>query len=272
MLLASDNSVNTISFLLFIVWTWNGIQAFTAKTDFLALASRTQRGFTASREELQYARELIFELSNQCKTNGILAGKNGAGPTSDYYDSKDNLRNSSNPSSITGKWTLVFTDAPDITSLQQNPLAELGRIGQECRPPYINNVIEWKQPSWSYSVPFLGGKEPNSNTRIIQKVLTKASASPDKPTIVNLELAGFEVMSPEDDDTNTSGNFQNTLQKKGLVAGLATIYPLSLQGPFTAPFGQFELLYLDNDLRVIRTQQGYYAANIRIEDRTDEWF
>merc|ERR1711935_241386 len=98
--------------------------------------------------------------------------------------------------SISGKWTLIYTDAPDITGLDtsRNPFstATLGRIGQDCNPPFVKNVIEWKRPSWASSLPFSG----NENSRILQKVVTSASASPDKPNLVNLKIAGLELETP----------------------------------------------------------------------------
>jgi hypothetical protein len=41
--------------------------------------------------------------------------------------------------------------------------------------------------------------------------------------------------------------------------------PVKLRGPLKAPFGKFEILYLDEDMRIIKTGQGYYAVNIRGE-------
>ena len=35
-------------------------------------------------------------------------------------------------------------------------------------------------------------------------------------------------------------------------------------------FGTFEILYLDEEMRIIRTGQNYLAVNTRIRD--DEWF
>mmetsp|Transcript_15525 Transcript_15525/g.22135 ORF Transcript_15525/g.22135 Transcript_15525/m.22135 type:complete len:85 (+) Transcript_15525:98-352(+) len=45
--------------------------------------------------------------------------------------------------------------------------------------------------------------------------------------------------------------------------------PLELRGPLKLPFGQFEILFLDRDMRIIKTGQGYLAVNIREED---DWF
>ncbi len=45
--------------------------------------------------------------------------------------------------------------------------------------------------------------------------------------------------------------------------------PVRLQGPLTATFGRFKILYLDNGMHITRAYQGYYAVNVRGED---EWF
>ena len=174
-----------------------------------------------------------------------------------------------NTVSLAGKWDLVYTDAPDITSLDQswNPLAtaKLGRIGQECNPPYIKNVIEWKRGDIfdQLPLPFAGNKE----SRILQKVCTKASANPSKPMLVDLEVAGFELVAPP--STNPTRNLQQDIEQEGLPVGLLRNNPLELRGPLTAPFGQFEVLYLDEELRIIRTNQNYLAVNKRCQE---EWF
>jgi hypothetical protein len=51
------------------------------------------------------------------------------------------------------------------------------------------------------------------------------------------------------------------------VAGfdLLPLPPLSLGLPAALPFGEFEVLYYDGGLRIIRTGQGYMGVNQRIE-------
>ncbi|GMH61362.1 hypothetical protein TrRE_jg6868, partial [Triparma retinervis] len=46
--------------------------------------------------------------------------------------------------SCVGKWTLIYTDAPDITSLDRLPTSQLGRVGQE--------VLSISGPSGDYEV------------------------------------------------------------------------------------------------------------------------
>ena len=68
--------------------------------------------------------------------------------------------------------------------------AKLGRIGQECSPPFIKNVIEWKRPDWASSLPFSGTK----SSRVLQKVCCKGSSNPSKPAVVDLKLVGLEFL------------------------------------------------------------------------------
>eukprot|EP00277_Geminigera_cryophila_P021338 CAMPEP_0179481526 /NCGR_PEP_ID=MMETSP0799-20121207/59238_1 /TAXON_ID=46947 /ORGANISM="Geminigera cryophila, Strain CCMP2564" /LENGTH=93 /DNA_ID=CAMNT_0021294189 /DNA_START=25 /DNA_END=306 /DNA_ORIENTATION=- len=42
--------------------------------------------------------------------------------------------------------------------------------------------------------------------------------------------------------------------------------PLDFQLPAALPFGEFEILYYDGDLRVVKTTQGYYGVNVRVPD------
>ncbi len=144
-----------------------------------------------------------------------------------------------------------------------NSVATLGRIGQECKPPTIKNVIEWKRPEWAANLPFSG----TDDSRVLQKVVTSASASPNKPTIVELKLAGFEVSTPDSDDQEE--DLSQAIQNKGLIAGLLQSRPVNIEG-LKAPFGQFEILYLDDELRIILTR-GYVAVNLRMS-RDNEWF
>lgn len=188
-----------------------------------------------------------------------------------------------------GKWQLIYTDAPDIVSLDssKNPFstAKLGRIGQECSPPYIKNVIEWLRPDWAKDLPFSG----TDQSRILQKVVTAASATPTKPLLVNLKVAGFELeagttkMTGRGDSdgngmsttttttTSSSSDLMNRIQREGIPAGLLSFNPVDLKGPVNTPFGQFEILYLDDELRMIRTGQNYLAVNRRLAP-DEEWF
>ncbi|KAL7564823.1 hypothetical protein ACA910_021079 [Epithemia clementina (nom. ined.)] len=238
--------------------------------DLSALAYRTQRGFNATQSERQQARTLVYELAKYNPTKE---------PAAAYYqeNARFNASGRSANSSLAGKWTLVYTDAPDIIALDSsnNKLAVLGRIGQECEPPYIRNIIEWRRPSWADFLPLAGTR----NSRVLQKVVTQAQASPDSPSIVLLKLVGLQVMTPDkdnDDDDDGSNksttNWMERIQTRGILPTLLERAPINLQGSLQAPFGEFEILYLDDQLRIIRTGQNYLAVNRRIQPSDDAWF
>jgi hypothetical protein len=246
------------------------------KTKLLALSTQTDRGFKASNEERNMMRNVIYELARFNPSLYPARGYYDSSVTANHYDdSGDGIS-----SIISGKWTLIYTDAPDITGLDtsRNPLAaaKLGRIGQECDPPYIKNVIEWMRPDWARNMPFSG----TDATRVLQKVVTLASASSSKPLLVNLKVAGLEIETPGSGRTMSSASLSSKgiqdiiqrIQDNGLPAGILSSLPIDWKGPWNPPFGQFEILYVDEDIRVIRTGQNYLAANQRIQTIEDEWF
>jgi len=245
----------------------NTVKVAQIQRDLMDLAEHTQRGFRATQQEKRRARDLILELAryNDAKE-----------PARAYYrdeNSSEQDNNNLQEPSLTGKWELIYTDAPDITSLDQNRLADLGRIGQECQPPFIKNVIEWKRPDWAASLPFAGST--SETPRILLKVVTQATADPSQPTAVNLKVAGLslEAAPNQDDDKNNN----NMIARKGLLAGLLQQRPL--ESPINTnaaalllPFGNFEVLYLDDTLRVTRTGQNHMGVNRRVCSDDEAWF
>lgn len=229
-------------------------EAVQLKDDLVALAATTRRGFSASRTDRDKAKKIINKLSKYSPTDE---------PAAAYYTDGDG--SSSARSTLTGKWTLIYTDAPDITSLDGGPFstAKLGRIGQECDPPTIKNVIEWQRPDWASSLPFSGGE----SSRVLQKVVTEGSATPDNPKMVDLKLLGLELTGVDESDESGQEGGLNAL-----LNGPAALFqnnPVKLQGPLKGPFGRFNILYLDHDMRITKTYQGYLAVNVREENA---WF
>ncbi len=228
------------------------------KDDLVALASSTSRGFSASREDRDEAKNIINQLSKLSPTEE---------PAAAYYPTSSDAQATSEDvvPSLAGKWTLIYTDAPDITSLDA-PLSiqKLGRIGQECIPPLIKNVIEWKRPTWASALPFSGDEE----SRILQKVVTEGSSSPATNPTVDLKIVGLEI-------TGSNGSMEDTNQGlMKLLNGPAALFeenPINLQGPLKGPFGRFEILYLDDEMRITKTYQGFYAVNVR-QEKDNEWF
>mmetsp|Transcript_3058 Transcript_3058/g.5619 ORF Transcript_3058/g.5619 Transcript_3058/m.5619 type:complete len:293 (+) Transcript_3058:108-986(+) len=229
-------------------------EAIQLKDDLITLAAATRRGFSASRSDREKAKQIINNLAKYSPSDE---------PAAAYYKEGENS-NTIDRSTIAGKWTLIYTDAPDITSLEGGPFstAKLGRIGQECDPPMIKNVIEWQRPDWASSLPFSGG----DSSRVLQKVCVVGTSTKENPKLVDLKLAGFELSGINDSDDNAvegSTSFFNG------PAGFLESNPVKLQGPLTAPFGKFEILYLDDGMRITKTFQGFFAVNIREEN---VWF
>jgi hypothetical protein len=144
-------------------------------------------------------------------------------------------------------------------------MAKLGRIGQECSPPSIKNVIEWQRPGWASSLPFSGGE----TSRVLQKVCLEGSATQDNPKVVDLKVVGVDFLGMNGGDDLISGDNRSMDAFFNGPAALLERNPVKLQGPLTAPFGKFEILYLDDDMRITRTFQGYMAVNMRDKN---PWF
>lgn len=240
-------------------------RAVALKDELLALATSTRRGFSASRSDRDAAKKIINDLSIYSPTDE---------PAAAYYINGGSERTGSEKSdrgisgTISGKWTLAYTDAPDITSLEGGPFstAKLGKIGQECTPPSIKNVIEWKRPDWAAALPLSGG----DSSRVLQKVCCEGTASPNDPNFVDLKIVGLDLLGTSkggDADTGGSSIFGRNIMDG--PAGFFKESPIELRGPLKAPFGKFEILYLDFDMRIIQTYQGFLNVNIREEK---EWF
>jgi PAP_fibrillin len=241
------------------------------KEELMEISRQSSRGFQATRSQRQRATAILEDL---CRLNP------SQNPARDYYPNPEDGGSSPPSSSLCGKWTLIYTDAPDIVGLgAPNVLSELGRIGQECDPPFIKNVIEWKRPSWSTDLlssllPSVGGSALPK--RILQKVITKARASPDEPLRVQLDVAGLQV-SFDDEATRSSkerswNEGATTMQARGLLGSYLPNSIIDVQGPLSLPFGEFRVLYLDDAFRAIRTFQGFVAVNARIRSADDAWF
>ncbi|KAL3907709.1 MAG: hypothetical protein SGILL_008764, partial [Bacillariaceae sp.] len=253
-------------------------KATKLKEELLSLADRTNRGFQASQQERTKIKDIVYELASSNPSKNPARGyyESSSTSTSTRTHSSSYDVESNDDVTISGKWTLIYTDAPDITSLDtsRNPFAtaKLGRIGQECNPPFIKNVIEWRRPDWASNLPLSG----TDSSKILQKVVTSASATSSKPLLVDLKVAGLELESGESDSVATASDGINDLvqrvEEQGLPAGILSAMPVDLKGPLNPPFGQFEILYVDEDIRAIRTSQNYLAVNQRIQRVEDEWF
>jgi len=231
------------------------------KTKLLNLGTSTNRGFTASSLDQRNANQIIKELKKYNPTTE---------PASPYYTTTTTGTKATKTSTISGKWTLVYTDAPDITSLGGSLTSKVGRIGQDCTtPPFIANVIEWIRPDWASSFPFSG----SNNSRILQQVVTKATSTPEQPLQLTLSLVGVKLYV---DSTNgtllPNSEFWNAFQDNGIVMEWFQRYPVDLKGPMQTYFGKCSILYLDEELRIIQTGQNYVAVNVRQQNQDESWF
>lgn len=256
------------------------------RQELIDLGKRTERGFKASRSDRERAEKLILDLAQYNQVREPVRTYYGDKPTDHDVDT------AALPPSIQGKWTLIYTDAPDITSLGvPSPFVTLGRIGQDCsNPPYISNVIEWCAPSWANNIPFLVGKNKvtSESARVLQKVVTFGSAVPASPTVVDLNVAGIQLSSgttmstsnERNDNIIRSDDLRAAIEEDGFIVGVLkqqqkdkpNIDLLKLDESRQPPFGSFEILYLDHTLRITKTSRNHYAINVRIQSPEDEWF
>ena len=193
-------------------------------------------------------------------------------PARSYYEgNSSDDSGGAGSADLSGKWTLVYTDARDITTLDSGgPFApsKLGRIGQECSPPVIKNVIEWKKPDWATALPFSGGDD----ARVLQKVCCEGVAKREDPRTVDLKIVGLDIVGDQG-ETKQSSEIASDIVKRiqGGPAGLVGESPIEVRGFVKPPFGKFEILYLDEQMRIIQTYQGYLAVNVR-QTPGEEWF
>ena len=247
------------------------------KEKVLELASKTGSGFEATPFERKQMKSYIELLTKENATLESAAA---------FHN--DKFPRESLSATLCGRWRLIYTDAPDITSLssQAGGFSELERIGQECSTDEIVNVITWKPSPWlrgksDARSPFKrrdAANSPNVNGNILrqffkppslpsgltelvesdvieQRVVLKARADPQLPARVQLFVAGIDF-----------------IPKRAFGQEINPDQQISLRGPMSGkiPFGAFDVLYLDSHMRVTKTYpQGHLAINVR-DDFADE--
>lgn len=116
-------------------------------------------------------------------------------------------------------------------------------VGQHIDPltAMIENVIEYGPTKWNPLVSFFGAE----TDRVQQRVLLSYKRSGKQYSLL----------------------FKGTAIRLQRVLGvnLRSQQPLTLMPPLELPFGSFELLYIDNELRIVKTQQGFYALNQKMQ-------
>jgi len=140
-------------------------------------------------------------------------------------------------------WTLLYSDAPDIVGNGNAlPIApRSGRIGQrfDAREATVTNIVEAIPPQ-----AVADSLSQVASDSVEQRVVLRVEAKSD--VTVSLSLLGLSVQPG-----------------KVLGVDVAWLPPLALQLPAPAPFGEFQILYYDGELRVVRTGQGYLGINSR---------
>ena len=201
------------------------------KARLMQLVEPLDRGFGASEDAKQQVRQVLGELE-------------ALGPSVIAAERVPMLQ---------GRWRLVFSDAPDIVrnTMPLGPLSAVGEIRQEIGAPdmggtfEIANIIEVLPPEAVRAI----GSLPVGNDSTEQRVLLDAQAAAPPSSRVELTLRGSELRP-------------KTLLGQALDGILP---PLRLQGPkaLALPFGSFDIIYVDDTLRVVRTNQGYWGVNVR---------
>ncbi|KAJ8605851.1 hypothetical protein CTAYLR_000529 [Chrysophaeum taylorii] len=177
----------------------------TVKRKVLGLCAGCDRGFGASGADRANVEDAIEELCG--------------------------LRDPEPLEALRKRWRLVYTSAPDVSTLAGNPLVQLGGIYQDATEwPRIVNVID-ASPRWlSLAPPALG-----SAVEIIgrQKVIT--TATPKTETRVALTFERVEVAP-----------------LRFFGAQVPDIFTLGV--PLPPASGEFDVRYLDDDFLVIQQQ------------------
>lgn len=89
--------------------------------------------------------------------------------------------------------------------------------------------------------------------------------------IADLKVVGVDLSGVSGSDDEVSEKNKTISSPFRMPAEFLEKNPVELRGPLKAPFGKFEVLYLDDRMRIIKTYQGFVAVNIR-QDENDEWF
>lgn len=228
---------------LFIV-PRSGSSNLNAKIALLATVHASDVGVGTAVDQMSQRlqmRQLLFDAIEPLE-RGFKATAEQRAEVSRRIDELAKLSPTPEPTAeLGGEWTLIYTDAPDIISIPTGPLASLSRIGQEIdsSAKTIANVIEYK-PSALAS----GLVSSASGDSFVQKVFTDYAVA--SSTEVRLDIKGLGLAP-----------------KQVLGFEVPKIFRLSIKGPLTLPFGRFEILYLDDEIRIIRTGQGWCSVNRR---------
>lgn len=205
------------------------------------VAAVAEAGLTAEAERRGAARQALLAAIEQLD-RGFVASEADRRSVAELIDQLVALNPTARPTAqLGGNWTLLYTDAPDILGIPTGPFSRLGRIGQEIDPVAgtIANVIEYRPSAFASGL--VSAAEDDA---LIQRVFTNYEAT--SPTTVDLRIRGLSF-TPQ----------------RVLGVEVPSFLRSEAKGPLSLPFGKFEILYLDQDLRIVRTGQGWCSVNRR---------
>ncbi|CAE7446750.1 Thop1 [Symbiodinium natans] len=189
----------------------------SCKRDLLYFAAAGNRGFSASDADRKRAAELVDALALEFKA------------ARDLNMRRDLLR---------GRWKLVYTSSPDLTSLENLPLPgwQTGRVGQSfLTASFAKNEIDFCSPFGS-------------------KVTQEVNCT-------------WKVVTPMDDAFLVELVFRYSSTRLAEMAGLQLPAP-ALNLPLPPGAGIFEVAFVDEDLLVQRTRfgNGRNAFNVLLKE------
>lgn len=187
------------------------------KTELLQLAASYDRGYSATKRANDEVDSLISKLEAINPETNASKGVEG-----------------DDTSPLSGSWRMVWTTAPDVLTLNANPLVTVGAIYQVFDLPKVTNIIDLLPPFQT----LIGSSQMGSVLRA--KVTTRAcrAKNQDKDTKSNKIGLNFEKVALE--PVELLGN------------DVGFLPPLGFDLP-PAPFeGYFDVTFLDEDLLIIR--------------------
>eukprot|EP00558_Chaetoceros_sp_UNC1202_P010089 CAMPEP_0197241574 /NCGR_PEP_ID=MMETSP1429-20130617/7572_1 /TAXON_ID=49237 /ORGANISM="Chaetoceros sp., Strain UNC1202" /LENGTH=283 /DNA_ID=CAMNT_0042701431 /DNA_START=61 /DNA_END=912 /DNA_ORIENTATION=+ len=218
------------------------------KRKLLLLCASYDRGFGASKKARDQVDDLIqqLELANPTPVDASRGVDGNGSSTPDE-----------GPPPLEGIWRMVWTTALDVLSLAASPIATPGAIYQVIEPPIATNIIDFIPRAQN----LLPSAFPTSLIRA--EVKTRASIRPDNSNRVGLNFEAVKVVPVE--VLGMKADFLPPLSIN-LPGSQIKIEDLPGVDPATAP-GYFDVVYLDNDVLVIRQNApGGYFVSVKVDD------
>jgi PAP_fibrillin len=209
----------------------------------LQLGASYDRGFAATSRAKDQASTIISKLS--VLNPEINASKGIDGYEGNFDDSP-----------LLGCWRMIWTSAVDVLVLGANPIVSPGAIYQVFRPPIVTNVIDLL-PRQQNLLPTNQLVQAESLLRA--KVQTRASSRRNQPMQIGLVFESVELEPIEflGIDVAFLRPFVFDLPKLPFVTG----YSESDESR-----GYFDVLFLDNELLIIRQTSGGVFVLSRVDN------